>query len=294
MSFDLFERVVEQFPHLEHLHLQGMGEPMLHPRFFDMVEHLVGRGVRVTTNTNLTVLSPRRAARCVSSGLETIHVSIDAPSAESYARIRVGSRLERVARNFAFLKEARLNADSALPIIKIVMVVMRQNLGELPAMVQLAEHWGCSAVSVQHLCHDFHETTLPSQYRPMRDFVDEQSLIGEDAETVARHFAAAQSTADMLGIELRLPRTEVKAHPADLPGRERCDWPWRGAYVSYQGYSMPCCMISTPDRLTFGNLADRSAEQIWNSEAYNDFRNQLSSDQPPELCRSCAVYKGVF
>jgi hypothetical protein len=33
-----------QFPDLEEIQLQGLGEPMMHPRFFDMVAYAVSRG----------------------------------------------------------------------------------------------------------------------------------------------------------------------------------------------------------------------------------------------------------
>ena len=83
MSFDLFRRVIDQFASLEHLHLQGLGEPMMHPRFFEMVEYAVAKGIRVTTNTNLTVLSPLSAERCVSSGLDRLNISVDAATPET-------------------------------------------------------------------------------------------------------------------------------------------------------------------------------------------------------------------
>ncbi|HMF36162.1 MAG TPA: radical SAM protein, partial [Isosphaeraceae bacterium] len=69
MDFDVFTRLIDQFPDLEELQLQGLGEPMMHPRFFDMVAHAVRRGIRVGTNTNLTLLNARRAELCVTSGL---------------------------------------------------------------------------------------------------------------------------------------------------------------------------------------------------------------------------------
>src|SRR5262245_32905521 len=76
MSWDLYQSLVDQFSDLAHLHLQGLGEPMMHHQFFDMVEYAVRRGVRVTTNSNLTLLSDRRANLCITSGLDCIHVSI--------------------------------------------------------------------------------------------------------------------------------------------------------------------------------------------------------------------------
>ena len=74
MAFDTFTWIIDQFDNLEELHLQGLGEPMMHPQFFDMVGYATRRGVRVTTNTNLTLLNPTRAERCVTSGLDTPHL----------------------------------------------------------------------------------------------------------------------------------------------------------------------------------------------------------------------------
>ena len=57
---------------------------------------------------------------------------------------------------------------------------------------------------------------------------------------------------------------------------------------------MPCCMISTPDRLNFGNAAEDGIATVWNNAAYQDFRERLESETPPEVCRGCAVYTGTF
>jgi MoaA/NifB/PqqE/SkfB family radical SAM enzyme len=294
MPFDTFTRLVDQFPALEHLHLQGLGEPMMHPRFFDMVQYAVGRGVRVTTNTNLTVLNPRRAELCVTSGLNCIHVSIDAAREQTYAEIRVGSRLDRVLRNLEFLAAARRAAASSLPQIRLVTVIMRQNLAELAGLVELAARFGVHSMFVQHLCHDFGESTLPPEYKSMRAFVSDQTLVGEDPELVERHFSRARQAAQLAGIELRLPRTQPRPHPQGTPGRERCDWPWRGAYISYQGMAMPCCMIATPDRCTLGDMSSTSVDQVWNGRPYQNFRDALGSESPPEICSSCAIYQGIF
>jgi hypothetical protein len=76
------------------------------------------------------------------------------------------------------------------------------------------------------------------------------------------------------------------AHPPGTPGRKRCSWPWTGAYISYEGRAMPCCMVSTPDRINFGNMAERGVGPIWDSEEFRAFRAGLDSDDPPDLCKS--------
>lgn len=294
MDFDAFTRLVDELRGVRELHLQGLGEPMMHPRFFDMVEYAVARGVRVTTNTNLTLLTAARAERCVTSGLFRIHVSIDGATAATYERIRLRARFDRVVRNLARLVDARQRLRSEHPEVRIVLVIMRENLEELPELVRLAHAWGVGSVFVQHLCHDFAESSLPERYRPMREFVEAQTLLGDDPVRVGRYFDEARAAARELGVELRLPRTQPRPHPPGTPGRTRCGWPWDGVYISYQGYAMPCCMISTPDRFNFGRITEQGVDQTWNGEGYRAFREQLSSDEPPEICRSCAIYRGTF
>src|SRR5919108_3646250 len=107
MEFETFIYIIDQFVDLQELHLQGLGEPMMHPRFFDMVKYAAKKGIRVTTNSNLTLLNARRAELCVTSGLDWLHVSIDGATAQTYERIRVRAHFERVMRNLGLLLGAR-------------------------------------------------------------------------------------------------------------------------------------------------------------------------------------------
>jgi radical SAM protein with 4Fe4S-binding SPASM domain len=294
MSFESFCRLIDQYPGLTELQLQGLGEPLLHPRFFDMVAHAAQRGITVSTNTNMTVMTEQGAEQCVTSGLHVLHVSLDAAGAEAYEAIRVRARFGRVLRNLRRVTRAKARLQSDLPDTRLVAVVMQRNLTELPELVRLASEEGIASLSVQHLCHDFGESSLPAKYQPMRAFVDAESLLHEDPERVEHYFAAAREAADELGVRLRLPNVRPRAYSAHVRGRQRCDWPWRGSYISYDGKAMPCCMVATPDRIHFGDMNKDGVAKVWNNEAYERFREQLDSDTPPEVCRSCALYAGTF
>ncbi len=294
MEFDTYTRLVDQFPELETLHLQGMGEPFMHPRYFDFVRYAKSKGIRVTTNTNLTLLNPKRAEECVTSGLDEMHISIDGVSKETYEYIRVRAHYDKVIRNLNLLLDAKRRLNSETPHLSMVMVIMRMNLEELPELVRQAHDWGMEGLFVQHLSHDFSESTLPEQYKPMRDFVNENTLLDEDLERVNKYFGAARQVAEELDFNLRLPHPRMKIHAPYTPGPERCNWPWSGAYISYQGYAMPCCMVATPDRANFGNMAQEGVEVVWNNAEYNTFRQALDSDTPPEICAACSIYKGTF
>src|SRR5262249_25473371 len=149
----------------------------MHPRFFDMVALAAARGIRVSTNTNLTYLNARRAELCVTSGLDELHASIDGATAETYEGIRVRARFGQVIGNLEGLVEARRRRGRARPRLRMVVVAMRQNLHELAGLVRLAHRLSIEAVFVQHLCHDFGESSLPGHYRPMREFIETETLL---------------------------------------------------------------------------------------------------------------------
>jgi MoaA/NifB/PqqE/SkfB family radical SAM enzyme len=292
IDFEVFCRLVDSFPDMDELQLQGLGEPMMHPRFFDMVRHAARRGARVSTNSNLTLLTPKRAHLCIDSGLSALHASIDGATAATYEFIRRGANFTKVLRNLDRLVAAKAAAGSATPQLRIVLVVMRRNLDELPGIVSLAHRHGVGSVFVQHLCHDYGESGLPAAYLSMRDFFAAESLLEADAEHVDAAFAAAREVAHELGIDLRLPPLTA-SEPRRNSGHG-CDWPRRGAYLSFRGDAMPCCMVSTPDRANLGNMAEQGVERVWNGLAYRSFRAALDSDKPPEICRGCAIYNGTF
>jgi MoaA/NifB/PqqE/SkfB family radical SAM enzyme len=288
----LFRRIVDQFDTLEELHLQGLGEPMMHPEFFALVRYASDRGIKVSTNTNLTLLTTRRARECVESGLHALHASIDGATAETYEYIRRDANFSKVIANLDRLINARTAAASETPSVRIVAVAMRRNLAELPGIVRLAREHGVDTVFIQHLCHDYGEGTLPGHYHAMRDFFEEETLENEETSRLYHFFSEARRVADELAVDLRLPPL-VHGEPRQ-PSPRGCDWPHTGAYLSYRGEAMPCCMVSTPDRMKLGDMARESPVAVWNGRSYREFREALASGDPPEICRGCGIYNGTF
>lgn len=214
MKITVFKRLVDQLTGAASaLHLQGLGEPLMHPSFFQMVSYAVDRGFRVSTNSNMTMLNSKRAEECVRSRLSWIRISIDGSTAETYESIRAGSRFSQVLRNVELLKAAKERLRSITPRLFLVTVVMRRNVHELKDIVRLAHRFSMEQVFVQHLCHDFAEEGLPSQYRSMREFVESETQLRDDRHRIEGHFREALSVARELNIELRLPCIDRRCHP---------------------------------------------------------------------------------
>jgi radical SAM protein with 4Fe4S-binding SPASM domain len=295
LCFHTFKEIVDALPELEQVTLQGLGEPLLAPDLFRMIEYASARDVRMGFNTNGTFLTAPTSERLVRLGLAWLHVSVDGATAETYESIRDGSSFALVRDNVCGLVETMRRIGATKPRLELVFVAMRRNVHELPAMVRLASEWGVGRLWVQNLSHSFSDTDPAGSYRQIREFAESQALWSEPSERVEMLFGAAQAKADELGVEMRLPRLSEPPPARREPGTPGCHWPFESAYVTHDGKVQPCCMIMGADRAVLGRVTEHDFRTVWDGDAYQAFRAALLGDaSPPEVCCGCSLYRRVF
>ncbi|HEX2043942.1 MAG TPA: radical SAM protein [Acidimicrobiales bacterium] len=293
MSLETFRRLLDGLPEVGRVTLQGLGEPLMAPDLMDMIAEATARGAVVGFNTNATLLTRARAEELVDAGLGWLHVSIDGATPATYEAIRDRARFERVTANVAGLVEVMRRKGAVRPLLRVVFVAQRSNYRELPDVVRLVAGWGVPELRVQNLSHDFSDTDPAGSYADIRDYAEAEALWGDAHQDALRVFDESTRLADELGVGLRLPDVEEPARPR-APGTPGCDWPWRAAYVTADAKVQPCCMIMGTDRAVLGDAARDSLDAIWGNDAYRRFREGLLSDEPPDVCRGCSWYRGVF
>lgn len=78
----------------QYIRYSANGEPLIHPRIYEMLEYAVrNSGVTVTLTTNGTLMNEKRTERLLAAGVDVIDISIDAFTPETYAKIRVDGDL---------------------------------------------------------------------------------------------------------------------------------------------------------------------------------------------------------
>jgi MoaA/NifB/PqqE/SkfB family radical SAM enzyme len=262
LSLDAFRALLDQQPGLKSLELQGAGEPLAHPRLFDMIAIAVSRGIDVSTRTRLLTLSDERVEACIASGVRRIDVAPGAAHASDCDYLRAGSKLRRALNNLRRLAAARRDA---FPELRVVLMLLRSNRERLPELIRLARAHGADAIALEHLWHD---------QCPARRFVEAESLFEEKPVLDDARALAAQ-----LGIRL------------DLPRARRCERPWRRIHIGAWCEALPCPQARTAQRRTLGNARREGIVRVWNNDAYREFRERLASDAPPELCRKCSLHE---
>ena len=136
MDFDLFKKIIDDSPDLEHLCMHNWGEPLLHKNIFKMIEYAKNKGVNyVVMNTNGTLLTDKMIDKVVNSKLDIIRFSIDG-SAETFMRVR-GVELKKIEQNINKLKNVKEIRRSALKM-GVVFTIEEDTEGDAEDYIT---HW---------------------------------------------------------------------------------------------------------------------------------------------------------
>lgn len=82
------------------------GEPMLHPRFFEMAERVCAAGAALKVETNGHFLTPENCERFKKVGVKAVQVSLDGGKPGSFNRLRIRARFETVLDGIKNLRAA--------------------------------------------------------------------------------------------------------------------------------------------------------------------------------------------
>lgn len=129
----------------------GLGEPLAHRSTLQWVERAKSMGLKVELITNGTLLNEKRSRQLIAAGLDTLWVSIDGASPESYADVRLGAELSRVIQNLSRFDSLRPGGHFPKPEIGIAFVAMRRNIHELPAVISLGQRLGAKYFMVTNV-----------------------------------------------------------------------------------------------------------------------------------------------
>jgi len=264
MSVADLNRVLDAFPTVVKVELQGLGEVFLNPCVLDIVRAASARGVEVHTFSNASRIERDTAYEIVRSGLHLINFSMDGSDEETFRRLRKGGTLKRYKRCVTNLIEARAALGSKTPTIGVMTVLSKANYRQIPRMLAIAEELGVDT-------HIF--TGLNAQPKPEL----EQLVLG------AEEFAWIQGLPPYAG------KLEVVWAYTPWTRQERmdCYWPRHMTYVTVEGDVTPCCNYFDSRELSFGNVFQQSGAEIWNGEKYKEFRRRLMAGDLPDRCKSC-------
>ena len=288
MSWDLFTKIVDQFPKIARVVLHGVGEPMMVPALPRMVRYLKDRGTYVLFNTNGTLLTQRKGRELIDAGLDELRLSLDAAEPKAFKLVRGRDMFARIVRNIRAFRALQQEIGAAKPRLSLWLTGLKETIDQLDDFVSLAHDLGISEVYLQRLVYFAEGQGLAQAQSALFEGDDgEEVRLVRQAEALARQLGISFNASGATDPSSSLTQTENK-QPWSL-----CRRPWTLMYFTAHGRAIPCCIAPFSmrgyDGFTLGDATQQSLRQIWNGPRYQDFRRALLSDAPPAACASCGV-----
>ncbi len=256
LPFELYTKVIDEIhDKTMMLILWNQGEPFLHTGLLDMIRYASERKLFVITSTNANIMPDAEAI--VRSGLDTLIISLDGATQETYNKYRLNGDIDKVIANVKALVEAKKRLNSPTPIIKWQVIVMKHNEHEIEEIKQLADSLGVDTVSLksaQIYSKEDIENFLPENPKYRR-----YKISGDDFEL-------------KFGL------------------KNRCIRLWTQPVINCDGEVAICC-FDKDGEYHIGNIKDNSFRSLWHSSKFNNMRKTVLRNRSSlPICRNCGEW----
>jgi len=273
MSIDDFRSLAPYFKKVKNVVLEGWGEPLLYKDLIEAVRTVKGAGSRPGFITSGWGLNRDYVADLIEGGLDFIGFSLSGATPEQHSAIRINSDLSAIVTAIEDFNRIKAVSRVEWPTLHIVYLLLRENLSEVPLLLDLAKQLRVELVVLINLAQVTNE------------WQNTQKVFACGHQETSSVIEEARAKAQDLGIALKVPGFS----PQPLAACE--EDPLNNLFISVDGHVSPCVYLypPTPDikriycdseisveKLTFGNIFRESLDSIWNSDGYRAFRECLS------------------
>lgn len=283
LPLEMFKKLEPAFTRTRHVHLQGWGEPLLHPDFFEMVAVAKASGCRLGTTTNGMLLDREKTNRLIESGVDVIAFSL-AGTGENNDLIRKGTNLKKIQEAVRRLQRQKKEKGISTPEIHIAYMLFRSCVKDLERIPSLLQGLGVDQVVVSTL--DFvpsedleREAVLPSTRQ-------EYEELCARLETLHFHFHIAYPGVRRRTCTENVQRAVCIASDGAVSACVYTNLQVRGASYLWKGKR------EAYERMVFGNIREEPLSSVWNKKAYAVFRRSFNRGPLAPPCRRCPKLLG--
>ncbi len=304
MELALYRRVIGDIVGagltLDHLILQWLGEPTLHPELEEMVavglRELAGQVGYLRFDTNAVALTPSRTDRILQAVAGTdgppllVVFSLDAVTADTYQRVKGRDRFDQAMANIEhFLARRGELAGEPRVNTQFQFVLQPENHREVGEFVA---HWdrtlrrgrngvGFNEVMIKRL-------SVGSGGPAQRE-------TDELYDRAVREHALAPGDAPHMHLRVWEERTwgegGAAADPAAPAPRPPCPAPWKTPVIRWDGELVVCC-ADTDGAIPLGNVGTDGFVSLWQGRAMTRIRlaHLLGTLDDYPFCAACGGF----
>lgn len=275
MDFDLYCNIIDSVNPV-FITLSQYGEPLLHPRFDDMVRYARKKKINVRITSNATLFNEKRSKKIFDSDLNHLLISFDSCRKETYEKIRAGAKFEKVVENIKFFIAMKAKLKKKNPVISFNVVISAENVDEMKEMSEFC----------------LNEFGMLPTFSTIYDYGDPIFKERKLNDSFIKYINEAREYAKSIGSKALLDNLNAVynkvAYPkviADSP----CFWPYYTTNVSWDGKVFPCCVDFDLQNI-LGDFKQNQFDELWNGARYKSFRKRLNNSRKNiSICSTCTI-----
>ncbi len=258
------------------------GEPLLHPKIFEICELFSKNGINLALLTNGLLLE--KFAEQIVAYFPKVFISFDGSNDRILKEIRGVNAYERIAAGINKLK-------SKCPATEIIgrSVIQKKNYADLPNIVKKAKEIGFDNISF--LTADVTSASFGRNGK-IQGLAKEEILLDKNDldifKNILNDFIKSNPQDFQSRFIVESPEKLLRLHQyyAAMIGMcefptVHCNAPWVSLVIEADGAVKPCFFLPQ-----IGNIKDTPIEQIANSDALKRLRRNLRMPENP-VCKRC-------
>ena len=255
-----------------YIHLQGWGEPLLHPELETMIRMIKEAPSKCGFTTNGHLLFKERIDRFIDMEVNIIAISLAGTNKAIHEAIRAGTDFTKIMENVEYLSNERKKRSLRFPELVLLLIMTPQNMHQLPDFVRMGAELGADRVVANNV------DLVPCQE------IDKFRVFGfeDEGEKYKDFVAEAKELAKEKEVDFRI-------YPISPEEKGICEAdPINNVYIAFDGCVSPCVYLGLPvdnipifrdgglksiPRRCFGNVREESLMEIWKKREYMNFRD---------------------
>lgn len=243
------------------IELSGEGEPFVSRNLFELITIAKECSLDVTVFSNGTLLDSRHIESIINSRLDSLKITLWAATRQIYENNYPGTNPEyfdRIVEGLSGLSLVKKARASIKPKVTLHHPINRHNFRTLDKVVELACKAGCDGISFSPL-------------KKRRGSLASLSLQPDEEREVLSRLVSLENKATLLGMKHNIKETMRRYEVGEEVWRKfPCYVGFITMRVKVDGTVVPC----NPCNIPMGNINDESFVEIWNNEAYKNFRRK--------------------
>jgi pyrroloquinoline quinone biosynthesis protein E len=254
-----YKNIVDALPNsVTNICLSGLGEPFINEDYVKMVKYTKEKGYYVEVYNNGSLFD-----KDILPYIGEVNFSVDGADEEMLKEIRKGVQVDKLFDNIRLAVKLRKSYK-----VNINFTANQTNYKDIKRLYKICQELEIDALYIQGTSNNY--ATNSAMYRSFSKYIKNNTQI--DWNFITNSYDRSFDFSLLIW------------YPRKMKGF--CPWTFSNVYINKNSEVISCCQKVTEPTI-FGNLKDKGFNEIYNSKAMNNFRQNHIKNANIDICNNC-------